>query len=284
MKLHRKLAGFLLTAFLLAGCTATFTYNHLDWLIPWYVDGFVDLSRDQRHSLKEQLEPVLQWHRNEELARYIEILDRIESDLSVTVTAEKVQTWIDEIVIAVERVEERMISVALDFGETLSDAQMKEFIESLWEQQREYEEEFLSRSDEEYTQESFENLADFLDGFLGRLNPGQEQRLLDASESLRRFDAAWLEEREIWLKDLETLLQRESGWQQAAKIAHSDRKKNRTPLYNEIIDHNLRVISQAGADVLNQMSKEQHKRAVRELEDIRSRLQKLINKSQKTGH
>lgn len=278
-----KLAAIILSVSLFAGCTATFTYNHLDWLIPWYVNDYVDLSRDQRRLLKERLAPLLQWHREEELVRYIELLNRIESDLSGAVTADHVQAWIDEIILAVERVEEIMMSVALDFGETVSDAQMNEFIESLWEQQGEYEEEFLSRSDEEYVQDNFDNLADFLDRFVGRLSPGQEQQLREASGSLRRFDAVWLEERKKWLKNLEPLLQRESGWQEAVQKAHSRRKKSRTARYQEIVDYNLRIITHAVADVLRQLSNEQHDRAVHEIDDIRSKLHKLVDRSQSSS-
>jgi hypothetical protein len=128
----RKLSVLLLAAALLAGCTATFTYKHLDWLIPWYVDGYVDLSRDQRRLLQDQLGPALQWHQQEELARYVEILDQIESDLARDVSAEQIQRWADDIISAAERVEERMLSVALDFGSELSDQQIDEFVESLW--------------------------------------------------------------------------------------------------------------------------------------------------------
>ena len=81
----------MLLTLLAAGCTMSFTYNHLDWLIPWYVDDYVDLSRQQRQLLQGQLGPVLQWHREEELERYLELLDQIEADLAGEVTAAQVE-------------------------------------------------------------------------------------------------------------------------------------------------------------------------------------------------
>lgn len=275
--LFRKFASLIFAVSLLAGCTATFTYNQLDWLIPWYVDGLVDLSRDQKKTLREQIEPLLQWHREEELARYIEILDQIEADLSDTVTAGQVRTWVDEIVAAAERVEETMMGVALDFGASMSDEQMKEFTESLWEQQLEYEEDFLPRSDEEYRQENFEYLADLMEKFVGRLKPAQLHRLREGSHPLRRFDTAWLEERKLWLRKLEPLLLRPDGWQESVKELYADRKTNRTPQYREIIEHNMSVITLAMADVLNQLSNKQREHAVNEIEDMRAKLRKLIN-------
>ena len=82
MRRTRTTITLFLAALVLAGCMASFAYNRLDWLIPWYVDGYVDLTRDQRQLLKEQLAPSLQWHRQEELVHYVEILDRIEAGLA----------------------------------------------------------------------------------------------------------------------------------------------------------------------------------------------------------
>jgi hypothetical protein len=262
-------------ALLLAGCTATFTYNRLDWLIPWYVDGYVDLNREQRRILEDQLEPLLKWHREEELVRYAAVLERIERELGSPVTASAVQAWIDEITAALERTETSMLSLALDFSETLSDEQMAEFAANLWQRQRDYEEEFLGRSEEEYRRDSYDSLADFLRRFTGPLQSAQKERLQAAAGSLLRFDSAWLEERALWLKTLEPLLQREAGWQQRVQAAYAARKDQRTPRYREYLAHNLGVISAALADVLNQLDSKQRKAMAREFDDLRSRLREL---------
>lgn len=275
----RNLATVLAACCLLAACTASFTYNRLDWLIPWYVDSVVDLSGDQKKTLRQQLEPVLQWHREEELARYIDILNQIETDLAGPVTAGQVQAWIDEVIKAAERVEASMIAVALDFGAGVRDEQMREFTAALWEQQREYEEEYLQRSDEEYRQENYEYLGEFMERFTGRLSPGQEQRLREGSDALRRFDAAWLDERRAWLETLEPLLQRPVGWQEAIKRQHAERTSTRTPEYLDIVDYNLGVISQAMADVLNQSSTKQREHIAREFESLRVKLRKLMDRA-----
>ena len=278
-----QFAAAILCAALLAGCTASFTYNHLDRLIPWYVDGYVDLTRQQRKALESQLEPVLQWHREEELARYISILDQIEQDLASPLTAGVVQVWIDELGAAVERAEESLLSLALDFGTTLSDAQMAEFVASLWERQREYESELLERSEEEYRRDSYDGLADFLRRFTGPLEPGQEQRLRKTASELYRFDQAWLEERAAWLETLEPLLQRKPGWQQQVQAAHAVRKAQRTPRYREFLAHNVAMISAGVADVMSQLTERQRQRVSREIDDLRARLRELSSRSRLAG-
>jgi len=272
---RRRFAAAVACAALLAGCTASFTYNHLDRLIPWYVDGYVDLTRDQRRTLESRLEQLLQWHREEELTRYIGLLDRIEEDLAQTLTTGAVQRWIDDIGAAMERTEQSLLSLALDFSSTLSDEQMAEFMASLWERQREYEKELLGRSEEEYRSDSYDSLVDLLRRFTGPLEPAQKQRLRDAAGALRRFDQVWLEERAMWLETLGPLLQREPGWQQQVQAAWLQRKAQRTPRYREYLAHNLGVVSAGVADVLNQMTARQRQRVPRELEDLRVRLREL---------
>jgi hypothetical protein len=268
---------FLLIPCLLAGCTASFTYNHLDWLIPWYVNGYVDLTRDQRKSLRAQLEPFLAWHRAEELERYIEILDNVEETLIAPVTGEQVHSWIDEAVEAAERTGYSMFQLVLEFGAGLSDEQMQEFVDSLWEQQRDYEEEFLERTDQEYVEDNHEELVDFLKQLIGRLSSDQKARLLVAAQSLCRFDRPWLVDSEEWLNKLQPLLLRDSGWQAKVEAAFLARKSDRSPEFRTCIDENYRVISSAVADVLNQASERQRDHLFEEIRDLRTRLQKLID-------
>ena len=273
----RTAITLLLAALLLAGCMASFAYNRLDWLIPWWVDGYVDLTRDQRQLLKEQLAPTLEWHREDELTHYIVLLDRIEAGLTGPVDAAWVRERIDEMLEAAMRVEDSMISVALDFGATVSDEQIREFLENLREQQEEYEQEATALSDAEYAEDDYETLASVMKRFLGRLSPGQKAILRDASFRLQRFDLAWLEDRSQWLDQLESLLQREPGWQQAVRDAHARRRENRKPEYTARFDHNLGVITQATADILNDMSDRQRNHAVQEISKIREKIRKLIN-------
>lgn len=266
-----------LAALLLSACTAGFAYNRLDWLIPWYVDGYVDLTRTQRKTLQSQLAPRLEQHRYGELARYVEILDRIDGDLENEVDAATVRNWAETVLDAAQRVERSMMEAALEFGVEISDEQVREFMDSLWERQEEYEEEFLGRSDAEYAEDDYENLTDFLERFTGRLSAGQRAVLREAAERLQRFDRAWLEERRNWLKTLEPLLlARERGWQADVMAAYEARLRDRTPDYRSVFDHNLQTIAGAYARVLSMMDERQRISAREELDRMRQTLLKLM--------
>jgi hypothetical protein len=266
----------LIALILLSACSNTFMYNQLDWLIPWYMDDYVDLDREQRRAFKAQLRDLLGWHRSEELASYILILDGIREDLQEPVTGSDVEGWANLGLAAYERIEERMLPMLFDLGRQLSDPQMEAFLQRLEQGQRELEEEYLERTDEEYTRDGQENLEDSLSDVLGRLTDEQEQVIAGAAASLQRFDFAWLEERRQWLETLATLLQREPGWEQAIMDALKDREKNRTDAYRSIYRHNAVIINDAIAAVLNLRTGKQDARLMDEIADYQRDLRKLI--------
>ena len=76
-KIKKKILLFSLV--FLVGCSSTtFFYNRLDFLLPWYLESYVDLNQEQRKNLNELLEPFFEWHREEELPKYAEIIGDLE--------------------------------------------------------------------------------------------------------------------------------------------------------------------------------------------------------------
>lgn len=278
MKLLLKILACLLCATLLASCGSSLVYDRLDWLIPWYVDGYVDLSREQRQTLRDQLAPLLQQHRQEELVRYVQLLDEIETALQSSVQQAEVESWIEDLQHSAERVELSMLQVAVEFGASISDAQMAEFVESLYSRHNELEEELLARTDKEYAREHAAHLEDLVERIIGRLNRNQQQRLQQGAGAMHRYDAVWLQDRRLWLDQLKLLLQRDSGWQEQLLQAYQDRGKQRSENYLEIVRHNKQVVAAALVDVLNSRTNKQIAHTNQEFEDLRAMLQKLIEK------
>ena len=276
VRMKRLQILLVLAAMLLLSACTTVVYRQADWLIPWYVDDLVDISRQQRAELKDDLVPFLQWHREEELQNYLVLLDEFENDLATEVTAAQVRRWFEHTMQAFERAEARFLEVSLEFSEQLSDEQMQEFMLSLYEKQEEMEEEFLERSYQEYVEDNYEFMSDFMKRFTGRLQDVQEKRFQQAAEELVRLDSAWLEDRRNWLNTLEPLLQRPAGWKEGIRQAYRDRKSKQDPEYLRLFEHNLMIIAQADADVLNQMSDKQRRHVTSELAKWRQKFRKMM--------
>ena len=278
VRLPRKVVSALLML-LLTGCSGTtFVYNRLDFLIPWYMGKYVDLTRLQKELLDEQLEPFLRWHRYDELPAYLHILEQIEAALDDGVTPDQIALIVVEIEAAGLRIERSGLEWMIVLGEDLTDKQMAEFIANLREKQEEYEEEYLPRDDDEFHEEAYENLKDSLQDYMGRLDWGQRGILEESVAQLQRSDGAWLRERAAWLDRLEVILQREEGWQQALRDSLANRDQTTSPEYQAIYEHNAAVIFEALAKVLSSRTEQQDRRLRRNLSSLREDLETLIAK------
>ncbi len=275
-----RISVLLLTACLLTGCSNRFIYNQLDWLIPWYVDDYVDLTLVQKENLDEQVDKLLRRHRGEELSRYIGILGSIEQDLSSPITNETVQKWFDDVLVAAKRVQTNILPPAIKLGEGLSDDQVREFVQNLWERQADLEEEYLSRSNEEYIEEAYDELSDNLNKYVGRLTDEQKNVLNEAARTMQRFDHVWLDDRRNWLEKIEELLERKPGWQQAMLEAFASREGQQPKRFKQYLAYNTNIIKQAIADVMNNLNEKQQKRLHVEIADLRDDVEVIIAKAE----
>lgn len=280
----RTLCTALLLLLLGACSSTTFVYNRLDVIIPWYLDDYVELNAAQEKLLDDELlPPFLYWHRMQELPQYIAFLSAVEAALDEPVELNFIQSQYLAAEAAVERLEAEMVAWMLVLGDELSDEQMAELVAHLYEQQQEYEEEFLGRNEKKYRAEAYDNFADSLTDFLGRLDKAQRQRLRDAVAQMERADAVWLSERARWLQQLEQIFQRPAGWQQLLLDAMAARDQAVSADYQRIYEHNLRVSQEAITDVLNSRTERQDKRLRRRLADLKSDFSELIAQGEASG-
>ena len=261
----------------LTACSGTtFVYNRLDTILPWYVDDYVELNASQERQLEEILRPFLDWHRQQELPRYVELLNQVDSSLDHEVTPAELANIYDEMQVAWLRLEQESLDGLLELGESLSDAQVQEFLAYMWKRQDEYEEEYLTRSGSEYREEIYENFADTLEDYLGRLTAEQKDRLRQATADFERADEVWLQERAASIERLAVMLRREPGWQEQVREAVKRRAETVSPRYQQVYQHNLDALFAAVASVLNSRTERQDRYLREELAGLREDLETLI--------
>ncbi len=280
--MYRVCRVYLLLALLvLGGCSSTtFVYNRLDFLLPWYLDDYVELNTVQDQFLDDQLQPFLAWHRDLELPLYLQILDDIDRRLDRQLTVDDIAAISLEFEDAWFRLEDRALDWLLALGERLTQEQVQEFLAALWEQQEKYEKKYLKRSDQEYRRDSYDSLVDNLQDYLGRMDKDQKQVLESASEQLMRSDAIWLRERASWVQRMEEFMRREPGWQQAVRDSIKRRSETVAADYVELYEHNLGVIYAALAETLNSRTEKQDTRLRKKIADLREDLQTLVAQGQ----
>jgi len=281
-KVVRQLSrAWVVTALLfISACSGTsLVYNRLDFLLPWYVDDYAELNQAQKAYLDQLLAPFLTWHRTQELPNYVKVLEDIEDRLQRPQTSAGIAAVFAEFEQAWLRLESESLDWLLDLGARLSDEQIAGFLDVLDERQQEYEEEYLARTDEEFYQDSYDNLLDSVQDYLGRLSEQQRDMLRNASRQLHRSDHAWLQGREEWLQQLAVLLQRQPGWQDKVRAQVAARNDNTPPEHRRTYEHNMGVIYEALAQLLNSRSEQQDRHLRNKLSELQEDVVTLIAQS-----
>ena len=259
---HRTILTALLILTVLSGCSANrFLYNRLDTFVNWWVDDYVALSVEQQEAFDAGLSSVLQWHRYDELPRYKTIIEESLAALEGDVTLAEAVLIADDIDQAVVRLQEQMLELLLDVGDSLTDEQITEFLSTIDEDQASYREKRLSRSDDEYFEDSADSLEDLAKRLLGRLSRDQKQLIASTSRELTRLDGLWHADREKWGASLRAILeQRSEGWRGEIVGLVEDREAERIADYVSAIDRNGEVILALLVDVINSRSERQDRR------------------------
>jgi hypothetical protein len=277
MRIQRTVC-ILILGLILASCSGTtFVYNRLDVILPWYIDDYADLNGHQDAYLDEVLVPFLNWHRQQELPAYLSVIEDIDAHLDDTLTGADVAEIFSEVEAAWLRIEAKGLDWLLDLGGQLSDKQMSNVIAALWEQQEEFQEEYLERDDAAFYEDSYDNLLDNVEEFLGRVSGAQREQLRLAANALQRSDVEWLKERAAWIEQLSVLLDSEPGWERAVRDAVQQRREKPSLEYREIYTHNMTIIFNAVATVVNSRSERQDKYLRNRLAELREDLKALAD-------
>src|SRR5450830_1617634 len=76
---------------LISGCNALkLTYNNAPDLLYWWLDGYVGFSTKQKPLVKQQLNQLQQWHRQNELPKYAELVHQVSTTMQSDISPQQV--------------------------------------------------------------------------------------------------------------------------------------------------------------------------------------------------
>ena len=277
---HHLIVLLLALGFLNVSCSkTTFSYNQLDWLIPWYLGRFVNLDQEQGRYLDSLLDPYLDWHRAKELPQYLKTFENLEMLLDDELEHADLEYLEDEIERAWIRLEQRSLDWLISLATTLSAKQLEDFLEKLKKQQNKYEDKYLPRTDAEFIDEARKEFKDTLKKYLGSISSEQERFLDSEILDLKRSDQTWLDERARWINRVEKVLERKPGWQNNLKTLLLNREKNLSEDYLAVYEWNTLVIRKILVETLNSRSRKQDQRLRKKLGKWQRDLEILITQS-----
>lgn len=239
-------------------CSSGLVYQNLDWVIPWYVDDYVELSEQQQAEFDLVLEQALVWHKTQELPRYRHYLQTVQAKLDRPLSEGDVQDLQTFLSGAFKTLQKEIVPKVLPLAKNLTKEQQARFWREMNKKQTEYEEEFLSRSEDEYREDLNEKYTQFLARFLGTLTETQDLIVEAKVKEIIRADDIWIKARRAWLDEVRVQYESDApNWQQRMEQAWLNREQHYSVEERRITENRDQQARQLLLAIINSRTEEQ---------------------------
>lgn len=209
----RALLWALLPVLLLSGCSAVrLGYNNAPELSYWWLDSFLDFNDPQSTQVRTELAALQAWHRQSELPRYVEVLEKLQRLAPATVTPAELCAVYDEFKPRLQALLDQAEPSIAALAPTLTPEQLLHLQRQLDKRSVKWRAEWLTVSLDERNARRVKQLTDRVEMLYGSLDERQRVLLRERMAALP-FDAD-LRERESQRRHrdvLQTLRQVQNG-------------------------------------------------------------------------
>ncbi len=265
---------FVVSVFLLSGCSSQFVYNNMDWMVHWYLDDYIDLTKSQKKIFDEQFEVWHAWHRKEELTKYAKQLKGIKEMVqSEQVDLASIQRHFDQVRGHWISLRNRVSPDIAPMAKTLSQEQVASLFDTLEKENSKREEELdesSQQSDEERAKERLSGLEDGVKEWIGKLSADQKAILQSYSPRFNSTARHWLKYRRHVQSLARTLFEQKDSnpnFEQDLIALMSNPENHRHAELVEKNDANNLLYSQMVVELTSTLSAKQKKRLIRKLDD-----------------
>jgi hypothetical protein len=281
-----RLIVLLLMIALLQGCTSKMAYNNADWLAQWYIDDYVDLTRDQNRHLEIELESVLEWHRETQLLPYRQQLVALANDLDNLPISE--QVWlnhVNQITDHWQRVRRELSMRAARLAPQLNQNQVTPLFKKLAENNEERLDDFNEKTVAEYRTDRLEKLLETLADYLGTVNKQQEDYAATFVEQANITEQEWFDSKvklqtamkDVWVSRLKTALGTELSTELFKIMINPDQFKSDTLL--AAYPHNRQLLLSMLHKISKSLGKDQVTYLTGEINDLIQLIDDVSSKS-----
>jgi len=204
---------------LLNGCSrVTFGYNHGDWLLRYWINGYTSFDAGQKDEIRREVAAYMRWHRQHALPEYIAFLQYLKAlaDQDTALKPGDVTHIRSEIGRLYKLTVTPLIRPTAHILSTLTSQQIAELRTTLADQNREQSEELLPGSEQENLAARAKGYIHFTEDLVGHLSAEQERKIEEMSMRVPFTTANYLEHREAKQAGLIALLNRHADADQIA--------------------------------------------------------------------
>ena len=192
---------------LLVGCSSVrLSYANGPQLGWWWIDGYLDFTREQTPQVKQALERWFDWHRGTQLAGYARVLAQLRTQVLEPTTAAAACAWSQRVRDELNPALARALGDFADVLPRLGDAQFRFLEQRYAKQNEEMRSSFLQPDAGERQRTAVKRTLERAERFYGTLDPAQRQ-LVSAGTLASPFNPElWMAERQRRQRDtLQTL-------------------------------------------------------------------------------
>jgi len=197
-------------ALLLAGCSALrIGYGQAPTLAYWWIDGYVDVNGEQTPLIRNAVDRWFDWHRRTELPRYVDLLARAQREaMQPQLTAQSMCAWRDVALGRLQSAIDQATPALAALMLSLTPEQIRHIELKLAKDGVTLRADFAQADRTERARASLKRTLERFEGFYGRLDDTQRERLTQLL-AISSFDAErWLAERDRRNRELvQTLTQ-----------------------------------------------------------------------------
>lgn len=179
MQIRGRLLTISLLLVVLTGCGVKFWYNQLDWLVPWYIDDYVELNAEQQHQLEHMLIAQTTWHRSQQLPLYVTWIEQLKNDIESGAIHQSYDSHSETLGKFYQTLLEALAGDVAGLMMELDREQSQELITQLQQNDADWSERIQQRTAEENLQHRRERIADSLADWIGKLSKQQKALVAD---------------------------------------------------------------------------------------------------------
>ncbi|WP_282366805.1 DUF6279 family lipoprotein [Pseudomonas sp. PS02290] len=258
---------------LLAGCSQIgLTYRHLDFIIPWSLNDYLDMNASQKDWLDERLKEHLSWHCTTQIPGYLDWLDRLQGMVENNqVNQEQLKARTAKARQAIATLSKEITPSAVELLRQLDDQQVAEMEAAFAKDLRKHEDEYVDQPLDKQISERAQRMEKRLTPWMGKLNAAQQARVMQWSTSLGEQNRLWIDNRAHWQSLLLAAVKQRNAGDFDQKIASllQDRQTFWTPEYRATYDHTEQAAISLIADLMAQSTADQRQKLLAKIADVR---------------
>ncbi len=276
-----KVLPVIIAVVLLVACGPRWTYTNLDWIIPWYVEDYIELDPHQSDELSARLAYQLDWHCRTQLTRYADFLRELRSDLSVPGRPVRADRWADYF----ERLMAYWVELVDQIGPdavailvTASDEQIDTLFENIEKKNTDLESEYVDPPVDERRRNRAKRMIKRMAYWTGPLNAAQKALVTDWASSLAETAEEWLAHRRRFQAALHRELDRRQpgpDFERRFLDLFAGPERLRDPSYQEKIDINKRLTFIFLENITRSLTLKQRQHTVERLEKLAGEMDQL---------